>query len=70
MKKAMSTSILYLLLSALLALTAAAYDFTPGSALTVYVDNVNGSDALDGLTAETPFATLTKAYKRLREADA
>lgn len=69
MKKAISTSILYLLLSALLALAAAAYDFTPGSALTVYVDNVNGSDALDGLTAETPFATLTKAYKRLREAD-
>lgn len=32
MKKAISTSILYLLLSALLALAAAAYDFTPGSA--------------------------------------
>ena len=41
------------------------YEHVSKSDMTYYVDSVNGSDANDGLTAGTPFVTISKAITKI-----
>ncbi len=60
-------ALLILVCMAILAFTASAADFAPGSTAAYFVDNTNGKDTNAGTSASAPLKTLSKANAYLRE---